>query len=268
MDGETVHEGIMTKDDEQRNKDSALSFPKATGLSNIIIVSILHLHQRSIPTRNQSDISLTSSIGPCLYTNQPTKNEKKEALRSTQHSSPWLITPAKMNTPFTFPCGMQVSNRICKPAMSESLALRSGCPSEELIHLYEVWGRDGGAGLIITGNIMIDHRRLTEPRNAILEDERHLSEFTRMAKACKCNGSVAIVQVSHPGKVGTIPLTGTPVGPSAVPLDIPLVKLRKPRALTVPEIEDLIQRFARTAELAVKAGFDGAQIHGKRLLCS
>jgi len=44
-----------------------------------------------------------------------------------------------------------------------------------------------------------------------------------------------------------------------------LAWLRRPRALTIEEIENLIHRFARTAELAMKAGFDGVQIHGKLL---
>ena len=170
-----------------------------------------------------------------------------------------------MNTPFTFPCGVQVSNRICKPAMSEQLALRTGCPSEQLIHLYEVWGKQGGTGLLVTGNVMIDRRRLTEPRNAILEDEQFVKEFTRMARAAKCNGSKCIMQISHPGKVGVLPLLAPPVGPSEVSLDMPLAWLRRPRALTIEEIENLIHRFARTAELAMKAGFDGVQIHGKLL---
>lgn len=37
--------------------------------------------------------------------------------------------------------------------------------------------------------------------------------------------------------------------------------LRIPRAMTEPEIYEQINRFATTAELAVKAGFDGVQVH-------
>ncbi len=35
-----------------------------------------------------------------------------------------------------------------------------------------------------------------------------------------------------------------------------------PRALTIEEIEDLVARFGRSAAIAERAGFDGAQIHG------
>lgn len=37
--------------------------------------------------------------------------------------------------------------------------------------------------------------------------------------------------------------------------------LRIPRAMTEPEIYEQINRFATTAELAIKAGFDGVQVH-------
>lgn len=116
--------------------------------------------------------------------------------------------------------------------------------------------------MLITGNVMVDSARLTEPRNAILEDDTYLNEFSQMAKVSKAHGSKVIMQISHPGKVASMPLLATPVGPSPVALQIPLASFRVPRALTISEIEDLIKRFARTAELAMKAGFDGVQIHG------
>ena len=166
-----------------------------------------------------------------------------------------------MNTPFLLPCGVELPNRICKPAMSEQLAYRSGCPTPQIIHLYERWGKEGGAGLLITGNIMVHPYRLTEPRNCILIDDRFLSEFSQMAKVAKANGSKVIAQISHPGRVATMPMLTPPVGPSSIPLDIPILKFRKPRALEISEIEEIIQSFARTAELCMRAGFDGVQIH-------
>ena len=165
-----------------------------------------------------------------------------------------------METPYRLPCGVELPNRLCKPAMSEQIAFRSGCPSPELINLYKIWGEQGKAGLIITGNVMVEER-FTEPRNAVLQDEKFMDSYKKMAVACKLGGGKAIMQISHPGRVGTLPLLD-PVGPSSVVVDIPLANFRKPRALTVNEIEVLINKFAITSELAIKAGFDGIQIHG------
>jgi 2,4-dienoyl-CoA reductase-like NADH-dependent reductase (Old Yellow Enzyme family) len=69
------------------------------------------------------------------------------------------------------------------------------------------------------------------------------------------------MQISHPGRVATAPLHHWPVGPSALRPGVPGMNLRRPHALTTEEVHELIGRFARTAELAVKAGFDGVQVH-------
>jgi len=42
---------------------------------------------------------------------------------------------------------------------------------------------------------------------------------------------------------------------------VPGYNLRKPRELTRADIDRLIERFARTAELAIAGGFDGVQVH-------
>lgn len=169
-------------------------------------------------------------------------------------------TDTTIASPLTLPCGVTLPNRIAKAAMSEQLARANGAPTETLIKLYAAWAH-GGSGLLLTGNAMIDRRQLTEPRNAILEDERHLELFARLARAAKAQGGVAVMQISHPGRVATAPVHHWPVGPSALRPGVPGMNLRKPRALTTDEVQDLIARYARTAELAVKAGFDGVQIH-------
>ncbi|HOW95914.1 MAG TPA: NADH:flavin oxidoreductase, partial [Mycolicibacterium fallax] len=61
--------------------------------------------------------------------------------------------------------------------------------------------------------------------------------------------------------VAAVPFTRRPVGPSALREPVPGFNLRTPRELTVADIETLIAGYARTAALAVEAGFDGVQIH-------
>lgn len=168
---------------------------------------------------------------------------------------------ATLATPLTFPCGLTLPNRIAKSAMSEQLGDRHGSPTPELEQLYAAWAR-GGAGLLVTGNVMVDHRAFVEPRNAVLEDERFLAAFKLWAKAVHAHGSKIIMQINHPGRVAVLPLLKRPIGPSAVGLDLPAMNiLRVPREMTEAEILDQIQRFANTAALAIKAGFDGVQVH-------
>ena len=163
-------------------------------------------------------------------------------------------------SPLTLPCGITLPNRIAKAAMSEQLGELSGAPSNTLTRLYSAWGR-GGAGLLITGNAMVDRRALVEPRNVVLENDRQLDAVSRWARAGRQHGSVLVMQINHPGRVAVAPLYRRPVGPSAIRPGALGFNLRKPRELTLDDIADLRRRFTRTAELAVAAGFDGVQVH-------
>ncbi|AEF40723.1 NADH:flavin oxidoreductase/NADH oxidase family protein [Hoyosella subflava] len=168
--------------------------------------------------------------------------------------------PVTIASPLTLPCGVTLNNRLAKAAMSEQIAQANGAPSEKLIRLYANWGR-GGAGMLLTGNVMIDHNALVEPRNAILEDDKHLEHISRWARAGKAHGAAMIMQINHPGRVPVLPLLRQPVGPSAIRPGQLGYNLRKPRALSETEVKDLIARYARTAKLAVDTGFDGVQVH-------
>ncbi|GAB2562892.1 NADH:flavin oxidoreductase/NADH oxidase family protein [Nocardia heshunensis] len=165
-----------------------------------------------------------------------------------------------VGSPLTLPCGVTLPNRLAKAAMSEQLGEITGAPSQTLTRLYSAWGR-GGAGLLVTGNVMIDRRAYVEPRNVTLEDDRHLEAVSNWARAGSRAGAVMIMQINHPGRVAVGPLNRRPVGPSALRPEVIGYNLRKPRALSLDDIAELRRRFARTAELAVAAGFSGVQVH-------
>lgn len=162
----------------------------------------------------------------------------------------------------TLPSGTVVKNRIAKSAMSETLATMDHHPTQELVNLYDRWAK-GGAGILITGNVMIDRSALGEPGNVVIEDDRDLPLLTQWAEAGKQDNTEIWVQLNHPGKQSPNYLSKTPVAPSAIPYKAPLDKFFNPaRALTESEIQDLIQRFATAADVCKQAGFTGVQIHG------
>jgi len=169
---------------------------------------------------------------------------------------------AVLGRPLQLPRGPVVRNRFFKSAMSEVLATPDGAPNGRLARLYGTWA-DGGVGLQVTGNVMVDHRALGEPGNVIVEDERHLEALATWAGAGKAEGARIWMQLNHPGKQSPKALSREPVAPSAVPLGPGLSRFfGTPRALLGDEIEDIVGRFATTAAVAKKAGFDGVQIHG------
>lgn len=173
------------------------------------------------------------------------------------------MTPAEyLAQPLTLPNGSVLPNRFAKSAMSETLGTVDNHPTEALVRLYGAWA-EGGTGLSITGNVMIDRRHIGEPQNVVVEDEADRNLLTQWATAGKARGGQVWMQLNHPGKQSPKMLNRDPVAPSAIPFRKELRGMfATPRALTGPEIEDIIARFARSAAVAQAAGFDGVQIHG------
>jgi 2,4-dienoyl-CoA reductase-like NADH-dependent reductase (Old Yellow Enzyme family) len=167
-----------------------------------------------------------------------------------------------LGTPFSLTPTVTLKSRFLKSAMSEQLGRRDHSPGPELATLYRTWA-EGGTGLLVTGNVMIDSRYLGEPANVVLEDDRHLDRFQEWAAAGALDGTQIWMQLNHPGKQIPSFLCAEPVAPSAVPLGSGLERMFKPpRELTGAEIEEIVQRFATSADLARQAGFGGVQIHG------
>ncbi len=169
---------------------------------------------------------------------------------------------AVLGAPLPLRRGAPIPNRFMKSAMSEVLAMPGHAPGERLARLYRTWA-EGGLGLSVTGNVMIDRRALGEPGNVVVEDDRHLEGLRAWAAAGTSAGGHIWMQINHPGKQSPSFLSKEPVAPSAVPLGRGLERaFATPRALTDDEIEDLVERFGRTAGVAKAAGFTGVQIHG------
>ncbi len=173
------------------------------------------------------------------------------------------MTPqALLAQPFTLPNGVVVRNRVFKSAMSEALGDRHGAATPELVRLYGAWA-DGGVGLCVTGNVMIDHRALGEPGNVVIEDDSQLDSLKAWAQAATRNGTQCWVQLNHPGKQAPKGLNKENVAPSAVPFRPKMQAFfPTPRALSDIEVRELITRFGRAAGIVKRAGFSGVQIHG------
>lgn len=171
--------------------------------------------------------------------------------------------PLSLDSPFTLPTtGTVIKNRLFKSAMSEQLGDRQHNPTQGLANLYRRWAQ-GGLGLSMSGNIMIDRTALGEPKNVVLDDQSDLQSFRSWTKAGTENGTQLWAQLNHPGKQIPNFIVKEPVAPSAIALKRGLEKgFNKPRALEEHEILDIIQKFARAAHLAKEADFTGVQIHG------
>ncbi|MDQ2088704.1 NADH:flavin oxidoreductase/NADH oxidase family protein [Marimonas arenosa] len=163
-------------------------------------------------------------------------------------------------TSVALPCGTTLPNRIARSAMTEALADRYDNPTEALCRLYRRWS-NGGYSLQLTGNVMVDRRFLERPGNVVVEDERAFDSLRSWVDAAKSGGSQVWMQISHPGRQCPMVVNAHPLSPSEEKLRI-LGFYGRPRAMTPDDIEEAINRYAKTAVIARKAGFDGVQIHG------
>jgi 2,4-dienoyl-CoA reductase-like NADH-dependent reductase (Old Yellow Enzyme family) len=170
---------------------------------------------------------------------------------------------SRLSQPLRLPCGVVLPNRIAKAAMTEGLADARLRATERHVRLYRRWSQ-GGAGLLLTGNVMIDRRVLERPANVALDpappDAESLARLRAWARAGTEGGNHLWMQISHAGRQSPWYVTRQPLAPSAVQLKL-LSNYRRPRALTEEEILDFIGRFARVARTAREAGFSGVQIH-------
>jgi 2,4-dienoyl-CoA reductase-like NADH-dependent reductase (Old Yellow Enzyme family) len=150
---------------------------------------------------------------------------------------------------------LQLKNRLVRSATSEN-AFREGVMTDDGIAIYRALGQ-GGAGLIITGNMAaMAGGRYTELQTCIYDD-RFIPSLRRIAEAVHSarNGSKVLAQITHTAPVGDL---ADPIAASAKPL--PSWK-RQPRAMTTEEVEEMTGQFAQAIRRAKTAGFDGVEIY-------
>ena len=167
------------------------------------------------------------------------------------------------NKTISLPCGAVLSNRFAKAAMTEGLAGRYGIPGEELCRLYEIWS-DGGAGMLLSGNIMVDRHHLERPGNVVIDSPPDLEmrqALKRWASSATRKGNHFWAQISHAGRQTQKMVNAKPKAPSAVKLALPGGQFGEPVELNCGEIEDIISRFGICAAAVKEAGFTGVQVH-------
>lgn len=91
-------------------------------------------------------------------------------------------------TPLTLPNGSPLPNRLAKAAIEESMSEPGQLPGTAIRRLYQRCA-EGGTGLLITGNVMVDSRALTGPGAAnIAEVIRRFADTAYAAEQAGFNG--------------------------------------------------------------------------------
>ncbi|MDP2308970.1 MAG: NADH:flavin oxidoreductase/NADH oxidase family protein [Pseudomonadota bacterium] len=166
----------------------------------------------------------------------------------------------RLSSPLRLPSGTVLSNRIAKAALSERLGDPDGRPSEALLRLWDQWSASG-AGLLLTGNVMVDGRHLGENGNVYVDERSDVGAFATWARRAKAGGSTVWMQINHPGRQAPRMVDRAPVAPSAVAMQIGYGAFARPRPLEEAEIHAIVAAFGLAASRAREAGFDGVQLH-------
>jgi 2,4-dienoyl-CoA reductase-like NADH-dependent reductase (Old Yellow Enzyme family) len=148
-----------------------------------------------------------------------------------------------------------LKNRIIFPPISTNLASVNGEVTERLTYHYSRRAK-GGAGLIIIENVCIDYPNAKMGATQIrMDSEEFVPGLSHMVEEIHKYGSAVFAELTHPGAMGSPKFkisapSNVPIRPDKLPLN-PLSK---------EEIEDIVMKFARSALIAKKAGFDGVEI--------
>lgn len=165
-----------------------------------------------------------------------------------------------LDTPFKLPCGAVLKNRIGKAPMTEGLADPMNRATERHVRLYRRWA-EGGAGLLVTGNVQVDRRYLERPGNVVIDGNGGEKELEAYARAGTLNGTHLWMQIGHAGRQTPKHVNPVPVAPSATRGNLSESQHGMPRALSSDEVWDVVRRFAHVATVAKQTGFTGVQIH-------
>jgi len=152
------------------------------------------------------------------------------------------------------PCGRRIKNRIAKAALTEHFAGYDGLPNKMHYCVYEKWAQSG-AGIILTGNIMLDKAGMEAKGNVVIQSRSDLDHLKMWVAS---GGPNLWLQINHAGALST---SKKPLSPSGVAYIGKERSFAKPYAMSVEDIDGLKKKYMLVAGLAQKAGFAGIEIH-------
>jgi 2,4-dienoyl-CoA reductase-like NADH-dependent reductase (Old Yellow Enzyme family) len=154
--------------------------------------------------------------------------------------------------------GVKVRNRIVLPPMATELATVNGEVTEDIIKHYDE--RSRGPGIVIVEHSYVALNGKVSQRQLGIYSEKLVEGLRRLAETIRGNGAIAIIQLNHGGGRSSSKITGEkPIAPSAIKLE---GWTEEPREMTLKDFIEVKEAFKRAADIAVKAGFHGVEIHG------
>lgn len=164
--------------------------------------------------------------------------------------------------PISFKRGRAMPNRFMLAALTNMQSHADGTLSDDEYHWLTLRSK-GGFGLTMTCAAAASPGGQAWPGQLGLFDDKHLAGMKRLADGIKAENSLAMAQLHHGGLRADAKLSGLDL---VAPSDHPKSGAR---ALSIDEVEALIEDFAQSARRCEEAGFDGVELHGAHsyLIC-
>ncbi len=155
---------------------------------------------------------------------------------------------------------VRLKNRISMAPMERCYANMDGSVAQRYID-YLAERAKNGVGMINVESTHIDPVGRGRVYQLGLQNDSVIPSHKRMTDAVHKYGAKIVAEIQHAGRQTTATVSSfQPVGPSPVPCVPSGGDL--PRELTVPEIKEIVRKFADAARRAKTAGYDMVTIHG------
>ena len=170
-----------------------------------------------------------------------------------------LLTPYKLNNT------IELQNRILMAPLTRCMSDDNLVPTQAMVDYY---ARRADAGLIISEATIIRPDAQGYPNTPGLFTNEQVQGWRKVTEAVHAKGGKIFAQLWHVGRVAHPHFfDGEVLAPSAIGIEGSVPRMREltyqtPKAATLEDIKLLINDYAKAAENAVEAGFDGVEIHG------
>lgn len=152
--------------------------------------------------------------------------------------------------------GITIQNRLFAPPMASRSATEHGLLTQKTLNYYDLLTQSHELGMVIAEHHFIDPLGRADPHQLSAACNDALEGLAKLAQHIHQRSAAAVLQINHAGRVADC--EGALVGPIN---QLNERSHKQVHALTPEGIAKLCTAFARAAQRAKTAGFDGVEIH-------